>query len=171
MKNFTPTWYVVYTRPRHEKKLEKEFSELEIETFLPTTRTFRQWHDRKKYLELPLFPSYVFVYLENAKAYYNSLTTESILYYVRIGNEIATVSNSVIEKIRLSVNSGLEIEVSDDYLKPGRNLVIKEGPFASHSCEVIEYKGKQKILVRIDLLQRGILLNLNVDYLAPACAS
>ena len=166
MNNFTPAWHVVYTRPNHEKKIANELSELEIEAFLPTVKTIRKWHDRKKYLEMPLFPSYVFIHLKNEQCYYSSLTTD-ILYYVKSGKKIATIPDTVIKNIQLVVNSGKEIEVSAEYLKPGKNLLIKDGPFTGCFCEVIEYKGKQKILVRIDLLQRGILLNLNVESLAP----
>ncbi|HVW58575.1 MAG TPA: hypothetical protein VHC48_01020, partial [Puia sp.] len=58
-----------------------------------------------------------------------------------------------------------EIEVSSEYLQPGSILYIKDGPFTGFSCEVIQYKGKQKILVRIELLQRNILLDIPVEYL------
>jgi hypothetical protein len=88
------------------------------------------------------------------------------LYYIKTGKKIATVPNSIIDNIQLIVNNGKEIEVSTEYLQPGKNLLITKGPFTGRSCEVIQYKGKQKILVRIDLLQRGVLANLPVEYLS-----
>src|SRR3954469_4934785 len=112
MNNFIPAWRVIYTKPRHERKVVEHLSRLEIDSFLPTIKTLRNWHDRKKYLELPLFPSYVFVYLKNSHGYYNSLSAEGVLCYVKTGKEIATVSDSIIDNIQSLINNGKEIEVS-----------------------------------------------------------
>src|SRR6476620_11050344 len=124
MNNFTPAWRVIYTKPRNEKKVVESLTRLEIDSFLPPIKTLRTWHDRKKYLELPLFPSYVFVYLKNNHEYYNSLSADGVLFYVKTGKEIATISNSIIDNIQLIVNNSKEIEVSTEYLQPGKNLLI-----------------------------------------------
>src|SRR3954469_19387869 len=112
MDNFKQSWYVIYTRPRHEKKVVEELEELKIETFLPQINTLRQWHDRRKYLKAPLFPSYVFVHLKVEQEYFKSLTSESVLYFVRTGKKIVPVSNSIIDDIKVIVNTGKDIEVS-----------------------------------------------------------
>jgi len=165
MNNFVSAWYVIYTKPRHEKKVVDQLTEMNIETFLPKITTLRKWHDRKKYLEMPLFPSYVFVYLRAEQDYFKSLLNESALYYVRMGKKIASVSNSSIDEIRMIVNIYRDIEVSTENFLPGKKLSIKEGPFTGYSCEVVEYHGKKKIIVRVDLLQRSVLVNLSVESL------
>jgi transcriptional antiterminator RfaH len=165
MDNFKQSWYVIYTRPRHEKKVVEELEELKIETFLPQINTLRQWHDRRKYLKAPLFPSYVFVHLKVEQEYFKSLTSESVLYFVRTGKKIVPVSNSIIDDIKVIVNTGKDIEVSTEKFIPGIKLSIKEGPFAGYCCEVVEYQGKKKIIVRVDLLQRSVLVNLCVEAL------
>jgi len=165
MNNFTSAWYVIYTRPRHEKRVLEHLTEQYIESFLPCINTLRKWHDRKKYIETPLFPSYVFVCLKTQQDYFNSLLNESALYYVRTGKKIASVSNSIINEIRMIVKTYGDVEVSDDNFLPGRKLSIKEGPFTGYSCEVIEYQGKKKIIVRVELLRRSVLVNLSVESL------
>jgi transcription antitermination factor NusG len=65
MQTFTTGWYVMYTKPRHEKQVTRQLELLEINSYLPTIKTLRKWADRKKYVVMPLFPSYVFVNLEN----------------------------------------------------------------------------------------------------------
>jgi transcription antitermination factor NusG len=165
MTNFNPAWYVIYTRPRHERKVVDHLAELNIETFLPRIVTLRQWHDRKKYIEMPLFPSYVFVHLRAEQDYFESLSHESILYYLRTGKKIASISTSTIDDVRMIVNNYRDIEVSTDNFLPGKKLSIKEGPFTGYSCEVVEYCGKKKIIVRVELLQRSVLVNLSVDSL------
>jgi transcriptional antiterminator RfaH len=83
MNNFSSAWYVIYTRPRHEKRVVEHLAQLNIETFLPCIVTLRKWHDRKKYLEVPLFPSYVFVYLKTAQEYFDSLNGKKIAHIFR----------------------------------------------------------------------------------------
>lgn len=160
---FLSSWRVVYTKPKHEKKVADQLLELNIGSYLPLVKTLRTWHDRRKLVDFPLFPSYVFVYLENDENYFTSLTIEGLLYYVRAGKQIATVSNAVIDSIRFTVQNGKGIEVSAENLKPGKQLLIKAGAFTGHNCEVVEYAGRQKIIVRIELLQRNILLNMPVE--------
>ena len=57
-------WYAVYVRSRNEKKVYELIKEKDIETYLPLVKTLRQWSDRKKMVEVPLFNSYVFVYVD-----------------------------------------------------------------------------------------------------------
>src|ERR1700739_1734056 len=56
-------WYAAYTCARHERRVAQQLEERHIESFLPTYRSVRKWKDRRKVLELPLFPSYLFVQL------------------------------------------------------------------------------------------------------------
>ena len=168
MNDFKAGWRVIYTKPRHEKKVTEQLSRLEVDAYLPTVKSLRKWSDRKKYIDAPLFPSYVFVNLKNDHHYVDSLDIDGVLYYVKAGGEIARVNPSVIDHIRLIVNNGQEIEVTAEYFQSGKCLLIREGPFTGFSCEVVQYRGKEKILVRIDLLQRSILLNLPQEYLMAA---
>lgn len=60
-------WYALYTEPRHEKKVAARLKQLGIEVYCPLIIQVRQWSDRKKKVEVPLLPSYVFVKLESNK--------------------------------------------------------------------------------------------------------
>ncbi|WP_212004923.1 UpxY family transcription antiterminator [Chitinophaga sp. HK235] len=160
-------WYVVYTKPRHEKKVAGFLSALDIVNFLPTARMLRVWKDRKKYIDSPLFPSYLFIYLEDLETYYKVLSLEAVLYYVRTGKEVVKVKEDVIHSIRLVTQqvSDMDIEVSDDYFQPGKQLMIKDGILCGLICEVVEIKGQQKILVRVNMLQKNILVAVSSEYL------
>src|SRR5271170_7807966 len=54
-------WYALYTCPRHEKRVAEQIRQRRISCFLPLYRSVRRWKDRRKELELALFPGYVFV--------------------------------------------------------------------------------------------------------------
>jgi transcriptional antiterminator RfaH len=59
MKNLFAGWYLLYTKPRHEKKVSAALTEASVNSYLPTAKKLRTWCDRKKYIDEPLFPSYV----------------------------------------------------------------------------------------------------------------
>jgi hypothetical protein len=52
-------WYAAYTNPRHEKYVARQLDERSIDSFLPLYRSLRRWKDRRKQIELPLFPGYL----------------------------------------------------------------------------------------------------------------
>ncbi|OMP79333.1 transcription termination/antitermination protein NusG [[Flexibacter] sp. ATCC 35208] len=159
------SWYVIYVMPRHEKKIASILKTRGITFFLPMTKNLRTWNGRKRYVELPLFPSYIFVSPENVSEYYELLNINSVINYVKFGNEIAVVSEIVIDNIRLLEMQHAEMEVSSARFDPGRQVVIKEGTLAGCKAEVVEVKGKEKIIVRVNLLRRNVLINLPSEYL------
>jgi transcription antitermination factor NusG len=158
-------WQVIYTKPRHEKKVRDQLAKNGLTVFLPMIKSLRSWADRKKYVDLPLFPSYLFVKLNDKQEYCRSMSLDGMLYYLRSGKEFAEVSDTVINNIRILLNHGEHLEVSHQRFQPGTLLAVKEGPFAGFTCEVIRYMGRENILVRIELLQRCLLLNLSVESL------
>lgn len=162
---FIAGWYVIYTKPRHEKSVFSKLNELKIDSFLPMMKRLRNWNDRKKYIDMPLFPSYLFVYLNNVKDYYMGLGTEGVLYFVRTGKVIARIADSVINNIKLIINQGDEVEITSSRFQAGQQLFIQDGPLTGLSCEVVDYNEKKKILVRVQLIQRNILVSLPSEYL------
>lgn len=166
MANFISGWYLLYTKYKHEKKVEEELTEKNINVFLPIRTVLKQWHDRNKLVAEPLFPSYIFAYMNNIQNFYAGLNAHGSLYYVRIGNEPARVKEDVINSIKLSVSSAMEMDVCEEYLKPGRKMTISDGPLKGLSCEVVEYRGKQKLSVHVELLNRNILMSLPKEYIS-----
>lgn len=165
MNIFPAGWYLIYTKPRHEKKVYTQLTERNIHSFLPMTKKLRTWHDRKKYVDEPLFPSYVFVYLNDLQNYYEGIDAEGSLHYVKIGKEIARVKDAVVKNIQLVTEQGEDLQVCDDRFQSGQKLVITEGALTGLSCEVVQLKNKRMLLVRVDLLQRSILLKLPAEHL------
>jgi transcription antitermination factor NusG len=55
-------WYALWTTPRHEKRVVQHLRERDVEAFLPVYQAERVWKKRPMtVIDLPLFPSYVFV--------------------------------------------------------------------------------------------------------------
>jgi transcription antitermination factor NusG len=160
MANFKSGWHILYTRHQHEKKVRDNLLEQSINAYLPIKKIPKKLWDRIKYVDAPLFPSYVFVYLKTIYEYYTGLGLNGVLYYVRSGKEIARIKESLILDIRLLTEQYTDVEVSTHDFKPGQRLVIQQGALKGLDCEVVQVNGKGKILIRIHLLQRSLLFSL-----------
>ena len=158
MSKFLAGWVVIYTKPRHEKKVFTKLSEAGIAAFLPTIKSLRIWTDRQKYIDDPLFPSYVFVYLNDFDDHHKVKLIDGFLYYVTFGKELARINGKIISSIQLMLESQQQFEVSEDIFQPGDQVCISEGVLTGLSGEIIERNGEQKILVRVNLLRRNILM-------------
>lgn len=162
---FQKGWYLIYTKPRHEKKINEYLAEKSITTFLPLNKKVREWNGRKKVVDEPLFPSYVFIYLNVFEEYYTGADAEGVLSYVKCGKEITRVNESVIDNLKIVSNNSKIVEVSYVRFQPGQKTIIKEGALTGLSCEIVRADNKQKLLVRVDLLQRNILLSIPEKHL------
>lgn len=165
MSKFSSGWYLIYTRPKHEKKVHTGLTDKKVTSFLPTKKSLRTWNDRRKYIDEPLFPSYVFIYLRDMRDYYCGTDVAGALYYVKTGREIARVSDTVVNDIKLASTHTSEIEVSDFYFKPGHQVVISQGALTGLTCEVVRYNNNRKLLIRVELLKRNLLLTMPEEYL------
>lgn len=168
MPNFNSGWHLIYTRPKQEKKVHSRLVQCGINALLPTRKVIRQLHDKRKCVQEPLFPSYIFVYHESIQNYYDTMDADGFLYYVRSGKQIARVSDVVIDNIRLVTENGTDFEVSENFVSPGMKVVISQGALAGLTCEVVQLSGNHRLLVRVDLLKRNILLTMDVDMFIPA---
>jgi transcriptional antiterminator RfaH len=165
MKTFRTGWYLIYTKPQHERKVHSHLGALKIQSLLPLTRKLREWHDRKRIVEQPLFPSYIFVYLDDLQNYYAGIDTDGALHYVRMGKEIARVNESVIKNIKLLVGHDLDLEVTGESFQAGQRVVINKSPFTGLCGEIVQYCKKHTFLIKVDLLNRNILVKLPEEYL------
>lgn len=167
MTKFCNAWYVVYTMPNHEKKIAEKLEEIDIQHYLPLVKKLRTWHDRKKYIYMPLFPSYLFVKLKNLLEFYKVEQTPGVLGYIRFGDHIPNVNDDTIESIRRYVTSGQDIEITTESFPSGKRFFIQSGPLTGTPCEVVECNRVNKILVRIHLLKRSLLISVPSDNLLP----
>src|SRR5512147_949641 len=78
-------WYALWVKSRHEFVTERELDRKGIETFLPTVSKVRQWKDRKKLVDFPLFPGYLFVRVTpRADEFLNVVTTQGSVTLVAL---------------------------------------------------------------------------------------
>lgn len=163
MRSLIAGWYVIYCRPRQERKIIRQLIEKNVEYCCPSIKSVRQWHDRKKIIDFPLFPSYIFVNLRTIGDFGDCMSMEGFLYFVKIGNMLAKVRDSVIANIKMLILGGEAIEVTSEVFRPGEKLFIDHGPLAGLECETVYCRGKKRIMIRVQLLNRSLIADLPVN--------
>jgi transcriptional antiterminator RfaH len=158
--SFTKGWVLVYTKPKHEKKVANQLLKQKLNVFLPLYKKISKWHDRNKEIETPLFPSYVIVWLDCPHDLNKVYVETGVVSIIKFGNEIARVSDKVVSSLRQVIQRIHEVTVIEDFLKPGTVVRIIDGPMKGFDCEVVQYNNKNRVIVRVPLLQRSVLATL-----------
>ncbi|MBJ7429140.1 MAG: UpxY family transcription antiterminator [Bacteroidia bacterium] len=142
-------WYLLYTAPRAEKKVNLELAKRNFTTFLPLQKKLVQWSDRKKMVETPLFSSYIFVYT-SLSFYYELLNIAGIVKFVTFQGQPAELSESQINLIKLMVANYEDVEAVTETFEKGEQVKIIAGPLQNQIGELIEHKSLKKVMVKIE---------------------
>ena len=105
MKNNSEKWIAVYTKPRHEKTVSNDLYKKGYEVYLPLLREKRKWSDRKKWIEFPLFKSYLFVKTD-IKNSLSVVQSYGVVKIIKFGEKVGIVQNEIIDSIRLMIEGG-----------------------------------------------------------------
>lgn len=154
----------MYTKPNCEQKIASFFKEKKIEYFLPIAEILSKWYDRNKRIKKPIFLRYIFVRIKNIKEYFLSLSTFYSKYYLRSGNIISVVSADAIESIKLAGAQRQSYEINTSFMR-GQKVFVKGGVFNGLKGELVEVKGKSKVQVSIEVINKVILISISPEYL------
>ena len=152
-------WYVVYTRPRWEKKISTLLDNRGIENYLPLNKVVKQWSDRKKIVQEPLFKGYVFIKIAE-KEKWDVKLVDGILNYVHWLGKPAIVKESDIENIKKFLQEFGNVQVVDKSLQKGAGVIVQQGIMMNYKGIVLEVIGN-KARVQIDSM--GVQLSAVFD--------
>lgn len=139
-------WYVVYTKPKWEKKVAEQLQKNGIECYCPLITQIKQWSDRKKKVEVPLFNSYVFVQLEEANRNAVFQSTGVVRYLFWLGKP-AIVREGEINVIKKWLNTPDATDFTIECYKIGDSVKIDSGPFSDQKAIVQEVTNTHYVLV------------------------
>ncbi len=126
--------------------MAQQLQAMGIDCYCPLVMKERQWSDRKKKVEMPLFNSYVFVHLEEKD---RSLVFQSpgAVRYLFWLQKPAMVREDEIATIKkwLSSPDVAEIEVST--YQVGDTILVDSGPFVNQQARVQEVTASHYVLV------------------------
>jgi len=139
-------WYVVYTKPKWEKKVAEKLTQAGIECYCPIITQIKQWSDRKKKVEVPLFNSYVFVQLSEGER--NSVfKVPGVVRYLFWLGKPAIVRDEEINIIKTSLSDSNVSEISVSSIQVGDRIKLDSGAFSNQNAIVREISKTHYILV------------------------
>lgn len=153
-------WYAVYIKSRAEKKAQTELQQKEIESFLPLQRRLRQWSDRKKWVEMPLIPGYLFVRISR-KEYDSVIQSSFVVSYVRFEGAADIIPDNQIEYLQLMLKQdNLEIEITPEVFEPGQTIEIIAGPLIGMHGKLVRINGKNKVAMELEQLGYSAIIEI-----------
>lgn len=161
------SWYAVYTKPRHERKINAHLIREGVTTFLPELERWSRRKDRKKKIMYPIFPGYLFINTELSVE--NRLKVIKTRGVVRIlGNKgIPTaIPENQIEAIQRIVDNNKEISPYP-YMKTGQIVRVMSGPLNGVEGIFISDKGKGKLIISVDILHRAVSVAIDETNVEP----
>lgn len=152
-------WYAAYTCVRHEKAVARQLADRGLDCFLPLYRTVHRWKDRRKQLDLALFPGYVFVRID-LRDRLKVLQVPSVVNLVNFNGQPASIHESEIEFLRQRLVGQSQVE-PHPYLSVGRRVRITKGPFAGAEGILVRKKDRCRVVMSIELLQRSVSIEVD----------
>lgn len=160
-------WLVIYTKPRWEKKVDTFLLRKGIESWCPLNKVERQWSDRKKIIEEPLFKSYVFVHVFDEQRV-DVLRTDGVLNFVHYLGKPAIINSdeiSLIKQYLAEENTKISV-ISIDGFKEKMKVTVSHGVFMNNTGEILKVN-KRKAYVQLQSLDQVMIVEFPIDYLTP----
>jgi transcription antitermination factor NusG len=159
-------WYALYTCPRHEKRVAEQIKRRSFSCFLPLYRSVRRWKDRRKELELALFPGYVFVHMV-PESRLRVLQVPGVVRLVSFNGRPAALPEQEIEVLRSRLSSTARIE-PHPYLRKGCRVHVRSGPMQGLQGIVVRRKDSCRVVFSIDLIMRSVAVEVDESDLEVA---
>ena len=154
-------WYAVYTKINCEKKIIAQLEDQKIESYLPLKRSLKQWSDRKKWIEEPLFRSYVFVKVSHIE-FFDVLSISGTMCYISFGGKAQSIPEYQIENIKTFIKQeGNEIVLTKELIEKGAKVEVLHGPLKGVKGEIVKIFGQYRILIRLETM--GYSLHTNIS--------
>ncbi len=160
-------WYALYTKPRWEKKIDARLLKKGIDSWCPLQKVERQWSDRKKVVEDPLFKSYVFVRIDTSERS-NVLMTDGVLNFVYYLGKPAIIKDEEVNNIKmyLAEKDARITVISEEGFAPGEKVRVNFGVFMDKEGTVLR-GGKKKVYVQLQSLGQVMVVEFPAESLSP----
>lgn len=152
-------WYALYTNARHEKVVAQQLGERSIETFLPLYRSVHRWKDRRKIVELALFPSYVFVRIAIQERL-RVLQVPGVVHIVGFNGRFPALPEQEINSLRHGLENNVYAE-PHPYLRVGRKVRVARGPLAGAEGILTRKKDKYRVVISLEVLMRSVAVEID----------
>jgi transcriptional antiterminator NusG len=158
-------WFAVWTRSRHEQVVRTQLDEKQITAFLPTIARWSRWKDRKKKVDFPLFPGYVFARFETADRL-AVLKCTGVVSIVSFNGEPAPVPDQEIDNIRTLVESMLSYDPCP-MIKTGAMVEVTHGPLKGVIGRLTRKGTQDRLVLSVDLIGQAVSVQVDAADVKP----
>ena len=161
LNTLSKSWYVLHTRSRFENVVYDGLQKKSLEAFLPKHRVRSKRRDRKKIIQVPLFPGYVFIESTlQADEYLEIVKTVGVVRLIGNKDGPVPVPSETVESLKIMVATDSSI-ITGKRFKKGDRVMVTDGPFAGVIGIFVRYKGKDRVIVNFEAL--GQFAGVDVD--------
>lgn len=152
-------WLAAYTHSRHEQQVARQLEQKNVEYLLPKYARLVRWSDRVKRTSTPLFPGYVFVNVSRAERV-SVLQTAGVIHLVSCAGQAVPLPQDEIDRLRICGSQAYNVE-PHPYLKIGRRVRVKYGPFAGWEGTLIEKQNSRRLVLTIEQIMKSLAINID----------
>jgi transcription antitermination factor NusG len=154
------SWHIILVRPNHEKRVHEQLMRRGIESFQPMVEETRQWSDRKKKIDMPLFSGYGFVRI-SANERLSVLSVRGVRKFVAVDHHPAVVSDEEIRSLQVAVGSSAHLEAIDPP-RVGEAVVVQQGPLAGIRGIVTHEGETTQVVISLESLHRAVAVDMEL---------
>ena len=159
-------WFAAYTSPRHEKQVSRQMARRGIQNFLPLYKSIRRWKDRRKELELPIFPGYLFVRMA-LRERVTVLQVPGVVQLVSFQGRPTPLPDSEIEMLQRQLEQNGRLQ-PHPFLTVGRRVRVTNGPMTGMEGILARKKDTLRVVLSIELIQRAVAVEVDLADIEPA---
>ena len=159
-------WYALWTRSRHEQMVREQLDRKRVEAFLPTVTRWSRWKDRKKKIDWPLFPGYVFArFVPDERV--GILKVDGVVQIISNNGILSPIPDEEIDSIRTLVESELAYDPVP-LIKEGDMVKVVHGPLKGVVGRLITKKGAHaRLILTVDLIGQGVSVEVDAADVKP----
>lgn len=158
-----PAWYAVRTRSRHERVVRDQLLGLKMEAFLPELETWSRRTDRRKKIQVPMFPGYLFMRTDlNPASRLAVVQARGVANIVCFNGAPAQADPEQINSLMLLMRSGLAVH-PQEHLAAGDMVRITHGPLQGVAGRLVRRQSSRRLVVAVEIINRAVSVELDND--------
>jgi len=160
-----PHWYALRTRSRHEKQVRDRLASQGVERLLPTLVRISQWKDRKKAIEVPLFPGYCFAQF-TWQGRLSVLKIPGVAQIVGRQNAPEPVRDEEIDALKKLMGSTLSYD-AHPYLHEGMAVEVIRGPLEGVRGVLLRKEKRYRLVISVHLIKQAAVVEIDAADVVP----
>ena len=162
-----PNWYALYTRSNFEKRVAADLLAAGVDAYLPLVVQVHRWKDRKKVVESPVFPGYVFVrMIDSPESRLRVVRTTGAVRILGGANSIEPIADTEVESVRQLAASKLPL-APYPFLREGMRVRVRRGALQGLEGFLVRVKSQERLVISVGLLSQSVAVETDACDIEP----